>query len=225
VESEIDVAAVSTLAVESSLSLSDELEEVLEPGAALRTNSLNSRFLGLCTGSVICDDAKRGCLASGDAMCDQDGSRVRGFFARFERAFSSSSEDTEREGLCPLRNLGCLMGVAALIAMVGCTGVLDGGVFGRELTGGTLVVLAFVSVRVFTPFANGILEELLTSCAGIFLAFTPTGAPSTIPPVRALNIFSTPASTCMSQELASVKVDDLRKEDGRKGMVTEIGEP
>jgi hypothetical protein len=117
------------------------------------------------------------------------------------------------------------MGVAALIAMVGSTGDLDGGVFGGQLTGGTLVVLAFVSVRVFTPFANGILEELLTSCVGIFLAFTPTGAPSKFPPVRALNIFSTPASTCMSQELASVKVDDLRKEDGRRGMVTEIGEP
>jgi len=38
-ESETDVAAVSTLAVDNSLSLSDELEEVLEPEAALSLDS------------------------------------------------------------------------------------------------------------------------------------------------------------------------------------------
>lgn len=99
VERETDVAAVSTLAVESSLSLSDETDEVLESEVALRPDSLGSCFLALCAEFVICDDAKRGCRASGGAMCDHDGSRVRGFFARFERASSSSSEEIEREGM------------------------------------------------------------------------------------------------------------------------------
>lgn len=68
-------------------------------------------------------------------MCDHDGSLIRGFFARCERAFSSSSEETEREGMCPLRNLGCLMGVAAFIIVVlGDARGLDGGVFGGEHT-------------------------------------------------------------------------------------------
>lgn len=40
----------------------------------------------------------------------------------------------DREGACPLRNLGCLMGVAALIEVVGSTRDLDGGVFGGEIT-------------------------------------------------------------------------------------------
>jgi len=81
-ESETDVAAVSTLEVENSLSLSDELEHVLESEVALFLDRFGSRVLILCAGSVICDDAKRGCRASGDAICDQDGSRVRSFFAR-----------------------------------------------------------------------------------------------------------------------------------------------
>jgi hypothetical protein len=162
VESETDVAAVSTLTVENSLSLSDELEEVLEREVALCLGSLGSRIFDLY--SVICDGAKRGCRASGGAMSDHDGSRVRGFFARLERTFSSSSEETEREGMCPLRNLGCLTDVATLIVVVGSTGGLDREDFGGELTGraGTLV-LAFVLVGVFTFFANGVLGAVLRS--------------------------------------------------------------
>jgi hypothetical protein len=36
--------------------------------------------------------------------------------------------------MCPLRNFGCLMGVAALIAVMGSTRGLDGSVFGEEIT-------------------------------------------------------------------------------------------
>lgn len=87
VESETVVAAVSTLAVEKSLSLSDELEEALGSDKALRPDS---RFLArsLCTddGVVICVDAKTGSVcracASEDAIRDHEGSLVRGFFAR-----------------------------------------------------------------------------------------------------------------------------------------------
>lgn len=162
VESETDVATVSTLTVENSLSLSDELEEVLEREVALCLRSLGSRIFDLY--SVICDGAKRGCRASGGAMSDHDGSRVRGFFARLERAFSSSSEETDREGMCPLRNLGCLMDVSTLIVVIGSTGGLDREGFGRELTdrGGTLV-LTFALVGVFTVFADGVLGEVLRS--------------------------------------------------------------
>lgn len=86
VDSETDVAAVSTLAVENSLSLSDELEEALAK-IALRPDS---RFFAksLCTELVvvICDAAnwERDCRACGseDAMSDHEGSLVRGFFAR-----------------------------------------------------------------------------------------------------------------------------------------------
>lgn len=60
VESEAVVAAVSTLAVENSLSLSDE-DEILDE---LRPESLGSRFLALCADDVvvvvICDGAKIG---------------------------------------------------------------------------------------------------------------------------------------------------------------------
>lgn len=87
VESETVVAAVSTLAVENSLSLSDELEEALGSEKTLRPDS---RFLvrSLCTDDVvvICVDAKTGricCVcASEDAINDHEGSLVRGFFAR-----------------------------------------------------------------------------------------------------------------------------------------------
>lgn len=87
VESETDVAAVSTLAVENSLSLSEELEEAFDSAKAVRPDS---RFLArsLCADDVvvICDGAtrERSCRACGseDAMCDHEGSLVRGFFAR-----------------------------------------------------------------------------------------------------------------------------------------------
>jgi hypothetical protein len=87
VESETVVAAVSTLAVENSLSLSDELEEASGSEKALRPDS---RFLvrSLCIDDVvvICVDAKTGrvcCLCtSEDAFNDHEGSLVRGFFAR-----------------------------------------------------------------------------------------------------------------------------------------------
>jgi hypothetical protein len=116
VESEMVVAAVSTLAVENSLSLSDELEEAWGSEKALRPDS---RFLAksLCTDDVvvICVDAKTGSVrhacGSEDTVSDHEGSLVRGFFARWERAFSSSSEETDREGMYPLQNLGGLMGV------------------------------------------------------------------------------------------------------------------
>lgn len=87
VESETVVAAVSTLAVENSLSLSDELEEAWDSEKAPRTDS---RFLAksLCTDGVvvICVDAKTGrvcrACASEDVFSDHEGSLVRGFFAR-----------------------------------------------------------------------------------------------------------------------------------------------
>jgi hypothetical protein len=87
VESEAVVAAVSTLAVENSLSLSDELEEAWGSEKAHRPDS---RFLAksLCTDDVvvICVDAKTGSVcracASEDAVSDHEGSLIRGFFAR-----------------------------------------------------------------------------------------------------------------------------------------------
>lgn len=87
VESETVVAAVSTLAVENSLSLSDELEEAWGSEKVLRPDW---RFLAksLCTGDVvvICVDAKNGsacrAFASEDTVSDHEGSLVRGFFAR-----------------------------------------------------------------------------------------------------------------------------------------------
>lgn len=45
--------------------------------------------------------------------------------------------------MCPLRNFGCLMGVAALTAVVGSTRGLDGGVFGKEITN-RVGILGFV---------------------------------------------------------------------------------
>lgn len=232
VESETVVAAVSTLAVENSLSLSDELEEAWGSEKALRPDS---RFLAksLCTDDVvvICVDAEIGsvCRACGseDTVSDHEGSLVRGFFARWERAFSSSSEETDKEGMCPLRNLGCLTGVAALTAVVGSTRGLDGGVLGGEITdkAGTL---DFV-YGVLTFFVDGVLG--VAGCVGTFLTFTPTIAASGYPPLRrnsaVLNRFSpSPSgSTRMSQELARVNVDDLRREDGRRGADVETGVP
>lgn len=79
---------------------------------------------------------------------------------------------------------------------------------------------------VFAFFADGVLAEVLRSCTGVLLTFTPIVALS-YPPLRrnsmVLDTFSEPTFIPMSQELASVKVDDLRREDGRRG--AETGEP
>lgn len=131
------------------------------------------------------------------------------------------------------------MGVAVLMVVAGNTRGLDGGVFGGELTDRAgILVLVFVFVvgrGVFTFFTDGVLgEAILRSCAGTFLTFTPIVVPKTAsayPPLRrnseVLNMFSASASssTRMSQELARVKVDDLRRDDGRRGTEAETGVP
>ncbi|KAG0696559.1 hypothetical protein DFH29DRAFT_1072038 [Suillus ampliporus] len=181
------------------MALSDELDKFLELEVALRPDSFGSRLSALCAEVVICDDAKRGCRASRGAMFGQDGSRVR----------------------------------------AGSTRGLDGGVFGGELTDRAgILVLVFVFVvgrGVFTFFADGVIgKAILRSCAGAFLTFTPTVVPMatlTYPPLQrnseVLNIFSVSPSTStrMSQEPARIKVDDLRREDGRKGTDAETRVP
>jgi len=90
-EAETLVAAVSVLAVERSLSV-DELEDVdfldLIPVLVLRPESLPSISLGSAD-----DKSNDGCACVAEARgLDQEGARVRTFFADLERIFSSSSE-------------------------------------------------------------------------------------------------------------------------------------
>jgi hypothetical protein len=80
-----------------------------------------------------------------------------------------------------------------------------------------------------TFFVEGVLG--VADCVGTFLTFTPTMAALEYPPLRrnsaVLNRFSpSPSgSTRISQELARVNVDDLRREDGRRGADAETGVP
>lgn len=121
------------------------------------------------------------------------------------------------------------MGVAALIAVVGSTRGLDGGVFGEEITGRAGTLGFVFEWGVLTFFVDGVLG--VADCIGTFLTFTPTIATSGYPPLRrnsaVLDRFSpSPSgSTRMSQELARVNVDDLRREDGRRGADAEMGVP
>lgn len=88
------MAAVSVLAVESSLSV-EELEDVdvfdLMPVLVLRPESLLSFFLGSADDRSSDDCA----CAAGAREVDQEGSRVRTLFAVLERIFSSSSEEND----------------------------------------------------------------------------------------------------------------------------------
>lgn len=84
------------------------------------------------------------------------------------------------------------MGVTALIAVVGSTRGLDGGVFGGEIAerAGTL---GFVfEWGVLTFFVDGVLG--VAGCVGTFLTFTPAMTASGYPPLRrnsaVLNRFS-----------------------------------
>lgn len=88
------VAAVSVLAVERSLSV-EELEDVdtfdLIPVLALRPESQPPFSLGNAD-----DRSNDVCTcAGGERGMDQEGSRVRIFFAVLERIFSSSSDENE----------------------------------------------------------------------------------------------------------------------------------
>lgn len=121
------------------------------------------------------------------------------------------------------------MGVAALIAVVGSTRDLDGGVLGGEITDRAGTLGCVFEYGVLTFFTDGVLG--VAGCVGTFLTFTPTIAASGYPPLRrnsaVLNRFSSSpfGSTRMSQELARVNVDDLRREDGRRGADVETGVP
>lgn len=94
-EIETVVAVVSVLAVENSLSV-EELEEDadvfdLMPVLVLRPESLPSFSLGNAD-----DRSNDDCTCAAEAKgVDEEGSRVRIFFAVLERIFSSSSEEND----------------------------------------------------------------------------------------------------------------------------------